>query len=275
MRVRGPQILCVVLVATASAARAQQADIPFPVSPQCVAAPESETAARAIAAYWFEQGTAQVDREAFAEAVLSFGCSYVIVPHTDTLYNLARAADWAGESAMALRAFREFLELAPDPENREEIDAIILRLVAATEAETGAPLPPYEGPGAGPSGPGSGGPVVEGADSREVAAWMSISLGAAGAVVGSVFAGLAAVERSKIEDAEEGTAWTSVASRADRVWNYDVATILGFSVAGAATLAGVLLLTLGGDEDTDAGPAVTVAPSFDDGGVGLAVMGRF
>jgi len=272
--VRASVAVAACLCLGAGLAVADEADdtgLAFPVSVDCVATPETEAAARAIAAYWFEQGMAQVDRRAFVEAELSFGCSYAILPHPATLYNFARAADWAVDDRTALRAFRLYLEQVPDAENHAEIDQVVLALVAQLESMGGDVPPPASSQH--PSGPPPA-PPDEGPDLQRAFGWTAVGLAAAGAVVGSVFAGLAARERSAIEDAPEGTPWSEAAEHESRAWDYDLATFVGFGVAGAGALVGILLLVLDDEDDVVASP-FQVMPSVEGDAVGLSVVGRF
>ncbi len=258
------------LAALVSAGRAD--DLPFPMPRDCVAAPESEAAARAIATYWFEQGVAQVARDEFAEAVRSFACAHAIIPHPATLYNLGRAAEWAGDLPTAVRALRMYLDASPDLPDRAEIEAKVARfefeIAIAAEAEVTAE--------AEPSGTEEaetpGGERRLGSRAQRVAGWASVGIAAAGAVVGSVFAGFAADQRNRIDEMPDGTPWVEVAELEETFNNYLLATWIGFGVAGAAALTGILLLVLGDDDGPD---AVEVAPVVGDGAAGLALTWKF
>lgn len=105
----------------------------YPIADDCRDTAASPEARRALAAFWFEQGKAQVDRDAFEEAERSFGCSLAVLPHPSTLYNLGRSAEWAGDLETAERALREYLQTAPPAENREEVERILESLAGRTE----------------------------------------------------------------------------------------------------------------------------------------------
>ncbi|MBI5488430.1 MAG: hypothetical protein HY905_13945 [Deltaproteobacteria bacterium] len=254
----------VVLVALAAGrdVRAQDAP-PYPLAPECRVEAETDVARRSLAAFWFEQGKSQVDREAFAEAVGSFACSQAILPHPSTLYNLARAAEWAGDFDTSLRALREYIAQNPDAENLAEARDLALGLQARVDARV-EPPPPAPPP---PSPP----PPAREADAQAVVGWVAVALAAGSAAAGLVLAGLAAAEQQKIDAAADGTPWSVVAGReADRDdYLIDMGACLG--AAGAAALTGILLLVLDDDET----PTIDAAPTVVADGVGLVLTGRF
>ena len=213
----------------------------------------SDQARRALAAYWFEQGTAQVEAEAFAEAMRSYGCSQRIIPHPNTLYNLARAAEWAGEFGIALRALREYIAVAPDDESRAEAEELALRVAAADHS----PAPPSAPSSAASSAPSP--PVFEaGVDLRTTFGWAAVGLACAAGAAGAVMGGLAAHEHAAIEDAADGTPWTEIAALEDRRDVFLVAMGATLGAALAAAVAGVVLLVPG--DPRDAAPSIRVAP---------------
>ncbi len=237
----------------------------YPVAAECGPPPESDEARRALAAYWFEQGRAQVDRGAFADAQRSFGCSQATIPHPSTLYNLARAADWAGDLDTALDALREYLEAAPDAENKAEAEELIVRIsgdIALRDGSSSA-----SSSSSSSSSPAAG-PAHE-PDAQDVLGWIAVGLAGAGAAAGVTLGAFAGYEQGKIDDAPDGVAYTVIADRESTRDDYLLGMGISFGVAGAAALAGILLLVL----DDDAPVTVTPAPWSD--GAGLALSGRF
>jgi tetratricopeptide (TPR) repeat protein len=232
----------------------------YPVGPDCVTSAASDDARRALAAYWFEQGTAQVDAAEFDAAVRSYGCSQRIIPHHSTLYNLARAAEWAGELEVALRALREYLETGPDVENHAEAEDIALRIAAALGLRDDPPPPPPDDPPPRPDDDGVG--------LQEAFGWAAVGLAGAAGAAGAVMGGLAAYEHGEIEDTADGTPWTEVAAREERRDTFVAAMGACLGVAGAAALAGVLLLVLD-DDDQPAPVVVTPVAAPDAAGVVL------
>ena len=249
-------IFCIL---TALGGSASAGEPTYPVAAECGPAPESEEARRALAAYWFEQGRAQVDREAFADAERSFGCSQAIIPHPSTLYNLARAADWAGDLDTALDALREYLEAAPDAENRAEAEELVVRISGDIALRNNA---------SSSSVPATGSPGHE-TDAQDVMGWISVTLAGAGAAAGVTLGAFAGYEQGKIDDAPDGVSYGVVAEHESKRDDYLLAMGISFGVAGAAALAGILLLVL----DDDAPVVVAPAPWPD--GAGLTLVGRF
>jgi tetratricopeptide (TPR) repeat protein len=250
--------IVVLSLGVGSAVRADEAW--YPLAPECRIAAETDDARRALAAFWFEQGRAQVERNAFDQAERSFACSQAIIPHPSTLYNLARAAEWAGEDETALRALREYVEQNPEAENIAEAEELVLA-VSARIGQRENPTPPPPPPP----------PPEEDVDAQAVAGWVAVALAGAGAVAGTVFGALAGVEQQRIDDAGDGVSWSVIAGHeADRdAYLIDMAGCLG--AAGAAALTGILLLVL----DEDEPPPVEVTPTAAPDGVGLVVGWRF
>ncbi|MBI5502871.1 MAG: hypothetical protein HY907_21685 [Deltaproteobacteria bacterium] len=258
------KLVPVVLLIALAAGRNVRGDEapPYALAPECRVEAETDLARRSLAAFWFEQGKSQVEREAFAEAVGSFACSQAILPHPSTLYNLARAAEWAGDLDTALRVLREYIAQNPDAENIAEARDLAQDIQARVGPWVEPPPAPSPPPPAAPAG---------GADAQSVVGWVAVALAAGSAAAGLALAGLAAAEQQKIDDAPDGIPWRVVAGQeADRDdFVTGMAACLG--AAGAAALTGVLLLVL----DDDEAPAIDVAPTVAADGVGLVLLGRF
>jgi tetratricopeptide (TPR) repeat protein len=245
-----------VLLVAASARGAAADEFTYPVSSDCVATPESDDARRAIAAYWFEQGRAQVDRAAYDEAQRSFACSQAIIPHPSTLYNMGRAAEWAGDFGTALRAFEEYIETSPDAPNRNEVARLIEEVRAAH--------------GSDPD-PNQLSRRPEEADAQAIAGWVSVGLAVAAGTAAVVCGGFAGYEQARIDDPPDGTRRDRIAEWEETRDDYYVGMGVSLGVAAAAAVAGTLLLVLDGD---DAAP-VEVGPLVGDGAAGLIVVARF
>ena len=99
----------------------------------CTVSPDEE-ARRDQARAQFQQGESFFQSEQYGEAMASFECSFQNVPHPSTLYNIARAAELAGSFQRALAAWRGYLQMNPDAEDRQEIEGRIEGLDQALRA---------------------------------------------------------------------------------------------------------------------------------------------
>lgn len=92
---------------------------------------ERRSAARAA----FVRGQELFEANEYQTALVSFECSFQNVPHPSTLYNVARAAELSGEFSRALDAWRGYLQMSPDAEDRAEIEQRIAGLEQALAAQ--------------------------------------------------------------------------------------------------------------------------------------------
>jgi len=125
------------LVLVPMGARAQGA------SSACPERPASDSAAKASAKQWFEQGEAQFAAGKYAQALESFQCSLGMFPHRVTIYNASQAALFAGEKRTAMLLMEQYLSIAPDGEAAEVTRRALEKLAAEMSAKE-APPPPEE-----------------------------------------------------------------------------------------------------------------------------------
>jgi tetratricopeptide (TPR) repeat protein len=92
--------------------------------------PKSAAARRALAKEWFTQAQDAQARADEVEAVKAYACSFRIVPHAFTAYNLAKSAEKTGDLQQALQSYRNYLTLAPDAPERPEVERQIKQLEA-------------------------------------------------------------------------------------------------------------------------------------------------
>lgn len=116
---------------------AQAADCPQP--------PEGLKERRVLAKEWFGRAEAEEANKDDVAAVKAYSCSFTMVPHAFTAYNLARAAERAGDLRLALSAHRDYLTLKPDAQDRAEIESRMKDLEARLAA-TSTPPPPSSVP---------------------------------------------------------------------------------------------------------------------------------
>ncbi len=189
---------------------------------------ETDSEARGL----FQAGRAAFDGGRFEEALGYFERAYELSGRAQMLYNIGHAAERIRNDERALEAFEEYLQRVPDTDSRASIEARIevLReqLSRAQQAEEDAPVVVAPTPV----------PEVSEPESRPIGGLVLMIAGGAAIAGGALGLGLAAKSANTVNDAEDGTSWSSVrddAQAADRR-----------RVAGAITGAfGVALLAAG------------------------------
>ena len=178
-----PRSLCFVAVATvslwAARAAAEQA-CPEGASPD-------ET--RDLAATAFEAGQRLYDQGNYRGAIERFRCSFRLVPHPNTLFNIGESAELAGDPALALQAFRQYLEQHPDGQGRDQAEARVraLEATSARAPEPETPEPETPNPAVAPEPEAAPGERRMTAARR--AAWATLALGVAIGATGGRVAG--------------------------------------------------------------------------------------
>jgi len=89
-------------------------------------------------------GAAAYEEGRFEESLAYFQRSYELSPRPELLYNIGQAADRSREDAIALDAFRRYLEAMPELPNRGALEGRIRVLEAAVERGTAAAPPDSE-----------------------------------------------------------------------------------------------------------------------------------
>jgi tetratricopeptide (TPR) repeat protein len=258
-----------------------------PVPPGCPQAPADATEARALAGEFFQRAAARDQTGEYDLAVSFYECCYHIMAHPNTLYNLALAAEKAGDVRTAQRALERYLAEAPDALNRDEAEALL-----ATVQSRVAALPP-EQPAQNPTeiGPENGGveppvvppvqnpvqpPVETGPTWMTWTGWTLVGVGVAGLAVGGGMAAWSVDLKDTVENSPPDTPWVDVSSSRDDYDTAQAVMIAGFVAGGVLAAGGALLLILdaGGEEETDGSDAALV-PVVSAESVGLGVVGRF
>lgn len=106
--------------------------------------PEDPQERRKLAKEWFSTAETAENIGDDKEATRAYACSYKMVAHPYTAFNLARVADRSGETELSLKMYKAYLALKPDAtdqdEVREKIKAIEEKIAAAKEG-----VPPETG----------------------------------------------------------------------------------------------------------------------------------
>jgi hypothetical protein len=267
----------VVLGVAAGAARAAEC----PATP-----PAALKDRRTLAKEWFTRAETEEAGGDDKAAVKAYSCSFAMLPHPSTAYNLARAAERTGDSVVALSALRDYLTLKPTASDRTEIEERIRLLEArgaAPPPPAPAPPPPTPTPAATPA-PETPTPVAAPPPRRRVVRhteetpheprmgtteWIIAGVGAAALVAGVVF-NLGA--RSAMNDCRQlamGNKITEARDACDRAKPYAYLSYGLFAAAGAAAVLDVTLV-LGKHQ-----PVETVGMLVVPGGGGLSATGRF
>jgi len=207
---------------------------------ECPPLPEDQTARREIARKWFDRAQQTQSLGEDHVAVKAYQCSFKMVRHAFTAYNMAKLAAKIGDVEIALQAFKDYLDLAPEAEDRVEIEAKISRLQTQID-ELNKPAPPPVVP-----------PVVMVAEKprkdREAVddkprTWGWIAAGSGVAVVGAGVV-LNLVARNKRSDCFEFVESDPSASDAacDAMEPFAYSSYAAFGLGGVALGTGLLML---------------------------------
>jgi tetratricopeptide (TPR) repeat protein len=116
-----PLLVCGLALFSASAVRAAEC----PAS-----APDQLRERRALAKEWFARAEAAENAGKDVEAVRAYTCSMRMMAHPSTAYNLARAAERAGDVELALKSYQVYLTLKADAADKDEVTGKIRDLQA-------------------------------------------------------------------------------------------------------------------------------------------------
>jgi hypothetical protein len=257
------------------------------VPDDCPSMPGDPAEARAVAGEQFRAAVASGEEGNWQNALGLFSCSYSIVPHPNTLYNMGMAAERIGDLETADHALARCLAEAPDATYRADAEALLEsvreRRAAPAPTET-TTLHPIDTPGepsdaAGGAGPGqqaegaaaegSAVPPPDGMSAMTIAGWSLLGAGVAVAVAGGT--AFAVLSDDEGDASLLTTVWSDASELRDRAKTYSGASTALFVIGGAAAIAGTVLLLLDVEEDA---PVLPIASASGES-VGLAVVGRF
>jgi hypothetical protein len=109
--------------------------------------PEDPQERRKLAKEWFSTAESAENSGNDVDATRAYACSYKMVAHPFTAFNLARVAERSGDPELALKMFKAYIALKPDAKDKDEVKGKIKALeerLAAGSGATGAtpPTPP-------------------------------------------------------------------------------------------------------------------------------------
>ncbi len=76
----------------------------------------------------FQSGQRLYKSARYAEAIAKFEEAYLVRPHPVIYFNIGKCWEQLGETAKALRAYRDYLRLAPDAKDKETVSDAIANL---------------------------------------------------------------------------------------------------------------------------------------------------
>jgi tetratricopeptide (TPR) repeat protein len=109
--------------------------------------PEDPQERRRLAKEWFSTAETAENAGDDAEATRAYACSYKMVAHPYTAFNLARVADRSGQTDLSLKMYKAYLALKPDAKDAEEVK---VKIKALEEKMTAAIVGPSTEPAATP-----------------------------------------------------------------------------------------------------------------------------
>jgi hypothetical protein len=238
---------------------------------------------RALAKEWFSRAETEELGGDDKAAVKAYSCSFAMLPHPSTAYNLARAAERSGEPALALSALRDYLTLKPGASDRTEIEDRIRILETRGSGPAPAPPTPAPPPPVVTATPEPPAPTPIPARRRVVrpteepprearmgtTEWIIAGVGAAALVAGVVFNVGARSAMSDCRALAMGNKITEARDACDRAKPFAYLSYGLFAAAGAAAIIDVTLV-LGKNQ-----PVERVGMMVVPGGAGLSAVGRF
>jgi tetratricopeptide (TPR) repeat protein len=186
----------------------------------------------AFAKKYYDLGRALYLHSDYEGAIGQFRAAYRLSHRPALLFNIARSHEALGQMEQAIQTYREYLQSSPPDSVDVQTRIANLQVVVDKQRETSRREQLARQEAAtrrGSSKPG----------------WITVGAGAAVAVLGAVFAGLAKGRQSDAEQAfKTGQEYTSIQSteRGGRAFGVAGPVLLG--VGGAAIVAGGVLLIL-------------------------------
>lgn len=148
----------------------------------------------------FSSGQTAFDGGRYEEARTAFQESLEAFPHFRTLFNIALCEEKLGNVRGAIDMYQRYVDWPADVPNRDEVAVKLAELKATLPPEPEPPTPPGgEGDAPQPPAVTPPGPAPERGPDLRVPGWIAVGAGAAGAVVGAVFLGLAQKKKKEME----------------------------------------------------------------------------
>jgi hypothetical protein len=108
--------------------------------------PEDAQERRKLAKEWFSTAETAENTGDDVEATRAYACSYKMVPHPYTAFNLARVTERAGDNELSLKMYKAYLALKPEARDKEEVKVKIKALEDKIAAKETPPAEPVASP---------------------------------------------------------------------------------------------------------------------------------
>jgi hypothetical protein len=260
--------------------------------------PEDPQERRRLAKEWFGLAETAENGGNDAEATRSYACSYKMVAHPFTAYNLGRVSERSGDNELALKMFKAYLTLKPDATDKDDVKnkiksleekiasgtAIVSTEPANVEA-TGEPTPPPPQEELAPppmpkpvqvvQKPAE--PEPEPKSTSHAVEWIVGGASAAALVVG---VGLNFAARSKMSACQANASKDSLKDadndcNAARPLAYASYALLSVAAVGAAVDAVLIIMKRGGGESSSGDDSSVGFMLLPGGGGAVTARGRF
>lgn len=252
----------------------------------CPDVPTESGQAKRLAGMWFAEGERLVREMKYEESLAGFLCSLKLAPHENTVFNIAQTFKLVDDREQAVWMLEDFV--AENPSNSATGDIReLLGKIKGEEPADGSPLPaPGEDdegpPGMEPTEEPEADPDEEGPPEDEAAEGEGIGMKTGGAlllgaaavplVVGVVLSGLSA---SAKKEAENATTYENFQGQEQAMKGRQAGAVVSFVIAGAASVAGIVMIAVGGDGEAEAAAGDDMAFAVRPGAGSLAFEGSF
>ncbi len=247
----------------------------------CPAKPAKARKARSLAGTFFTRGEAAGRDGRFEEAIDSFLCSLRLVPHDNTVFNLAQLSKLVDDKQLVLERLERFVKENPDSASVDGVQELIGDLEKTLGVEDAdVPLPPDESSRteetpeeeADPAGQDDG---DDGPGRLRIAGWSLVGAGGTGLIIGAILQGVAAGRK---DDALAATTYAEFQDREDEWKGVQSGAATFFVLGSLAAATGLVMLLVdvrgeseGSGDDAEPGVEIGLAPAAG----GAALQGRF
>jgi hypothetical protein len=216
----------------------------------CPAVPEDPVQAHISAGRLFNEAEQQYHSSRPIEALEGFLCSFRIIQHENTLFNIAQIAKLSKHRTAALALLRDFVSKTRGRVKVEPIEDLIAELEQkavpheapetpeAAEAEPTAEVIEAQ-PQTASSTPSEAPTQPENRTGLSTSGWVLLAAGGAAAVAGGVLQGLAG---SAQQQAEESNTYPDFQDAKRRMTGFQTGAYVGFATGGALMGVGLSLL---------------------------------